>query len=69
MGDESPEAIRIERDRLIQELHSVYSGAPSTTLRAYRKAQNALKKYEDMTFSDEEIDVFLPRELRRSTKT
>jgi hypothetical protein len=30
-----------------------------------RKAQDALKKYEDMTFSDEEIDAFFPKELRK----
>jgi len=50
---------------LVGELHSVYSGAPSTTFQAYRKAQDALKKYEDMTFSDDEIDTFLPKELKR----
>ena len=54
------------RDLLIEELHSVYNGAPSTNLRAYKKAQVALKKYEDMTFSDIEIDAFLPKELKRS---
>jgi hypothetical protein len=50
---------------LLEELHAVYVGAPSTTFQAYRKAQDALKKYEDMTFSDEEIDAFLPKELKR----
>ena len=28
----------------------------------------ALKKLEDMTFSDEEIDAFLPKELKRTSK-
>jgi hypothetical protein len=28
-----------------------------------RKAQEALKKLEDMTFTDEEIDAFLPKVL------
>ena len=59
----------VERDGLLQELYGVYSGAPSTTNRAYRKAQEALKELEDMTFSDDEIDAFLPKELKRSKVT
>lgn len=53
------------RDLLLEELHSVYSGAPSTNYKAYSAAQEALQNLEDMTFSDEEIDAFLPRELKR----
>jgi hypothetical protein len=34
---------------------------------AYKKAQEALKKLGDMTFSDAEIDAFLPKELKRSS--
>lgn len=66
MGEKPIESLQKERDALLQELHSVYSGAPSTTYQAYRRAQEALKKYEEMTFSDEEIDAFLPKELRKS---
>lgn len=54
------------RDFLLENLHTVYAGSPSTTFEAYKKAQNALKTQEDMTFSDEEIDAFLPNELKRS---
>ncbi len=32
---------------------------------AYKKAQEALQQHEDMTFSDAEIDAFLPKELRK----
>ena len=66
MDDMSLNNIKIERDKLLKELHSVYAGSPSTTYKAYRKAQEALKKNEDMTFSEEEIDAFLPIELRRN---
>ncbi len=58
--------IQVERDLLIEQLHSTYRGAPNTTSRAYEKAQKALKRDEEMTFSDDEIDAFLPNELRRS---
>lgn len=66
IGGKPLETIQQERDVLMEDLHSVYSGAPSTTYKAYKKAQEALKYSEDMTFSDEEIDVFLPNELKRS---
>lgn len=65
MGEKPIEALQAERDNLLEALHSVYSGAPSTTYQAYKKAQEALKQLEDMTFSDEEIDAFLPRELKK----
>ncbi len=61
------EALREDRDKLTDALHTVYAGSPSTTYAAYRKAQEALQKHQDMTFSDAEIDAFLPSELKRST--
>jgi SMODS and SLOG-associating 2TM effector domain family 4 len=60
------DVLQRERDELLDSLHSVYSGAPSTTYQAYRKAQDALKHREDMTFTDEEIDSLLPEELRKT---
>lgn len=65
MGEKPIESLQEERDALLEELHTVYSGAPSTTYEAYRKAQEALQTLGDMTFSDEEIDAFLPKELKR----
>ena len=66
MVEKPIETLQVERDELLGQLHSVYSGAPSTTYQAYRKAQEALKRLEEMTFSDEEIDAFLPKELRKN---
>ena len=68
VGGKPLKTIQHERDVLMEDLHSVYSGAPSTTYKAYKKAQQALKYSEEMTFSDEEIDAFLPNELRRSER-
>ncbi|MDG6027369.1 MAG: hypothetical protein E3K40_11800 [Candidatus Brocadia sp.] len=59
------DVLQEERDKLLTELHAVYAGSPSTTYQAYKKTQEALKRNEDMTFSDEEIDAFLPKELKR----
>ncbi|WP_386687483.1 SLATT domain-containing protein [Lonepinella sp. MS14437] len=57
--------ICIQRDQLMIDLHGIYTGAPSTNFKAYAAAQKALKELEDMTFSDEEIDKFLPKDLKR----
>ncbi len=64
VAKESVERIAARRDALLQELHTVYTGAPSTTFAAYKQAQDALQRYEEMSFSVEEIDALLPRELR-----
>ena len=69
IGEKSLEAIQEKRDLLMADLHSVYSSAPRTTYEAYKKAQQALKYSEDMTFSDAEIDAFLPSELKRSERS
>jgi conflict system pore-forming effector with SLATT domain len=65
MGEKPFETLQAERDALLKEFHAVYSGAPSTTYQAYKKAQEALKNFGDMTFSDEEIDAFHPKELKK----
>jgi len=65
MKEKPLESLQNQREELVEQLHSVYSGAPSTTFQAYKKAQEALKKLEDMTFTDAEIDAFLPQELKR----
>ena len=63
-SSQDDEGIRAERDRLVLALHAVYAGSPSTTYAAYRRAQDSLKRHEEMTFSDAEIDAFLPKQLR-----
>lgn len=47
------------------QLRDIYKGAPSTNYRADKRAQEALQKMEDMTFSEAEINAFLPKELKR----
>ena len=66
MREKPLEALQQQRDNLIQQLYEVYRGAPSTNYQAYKKAQEALQRLEDMTFSDAEIDKFLPNELKRT---
>lgn len=54
------------RDELLQEQYLLYKAIPSTNSKAYTKAQKALKELEDMTFTDEEIDKFLPTRLKKT---
>lgn len=64
----SVENIIEKRDNLQSELHGIYQGAPRSISEAYDEATKALKSNEELIFSDEEIDLFLPKELRKSTK-
>lgn len=54
-----------QRDELQKRLHNIYSGSPRTNYNAYKEASKALKENEELTFSDNEIDTFLPKELRK----
>ena len=65
IGGKALEVLQQERDALAEDLHAIYSTVPSTNSRAYAKAQEALKRNEELTFSDEEIDAFLPTQLRK----
>ena len=65
MHDGRPvEEVRAERDRLNELLEDIYKGAPRTDSKAYANAQKALKRSEELFFSDEELDKLLPKRLR-----
>ena len=54
------------RDELQTMLAALYQSAPQTDGKANVEAQKRLQKMEDMTFSADEIDCFLPLSLKRS---
>lgn len=56
------------REKLNDELSIIYKNAPRTTSVAYETARKALKLNEEMTFSDAEIDAFLPMGMRKGVK-
>jgi hypothetical protein len=60
------EEIMKKRDELQSRLKRLYKCSPRTISKAYTEATKALKKCEEMTFSDGEIDKFLPEQLRRN---
>lgn len=59
------EKVSEKRDELQNDLFNVYKGAPRTLSKAYKKATEALKMNEELTFSKEEINNLLPLELRK----
>jgi hypothetical protein len=61
----TPEEIVEQRNELQEKLTGIYMGSPRTINKAYAEAQKALKVDEELTFSQKEIDVMLPEELRR----
>lgn len=63
-----PEQICHNRDELLLELNSILKSAPPTNSKAYLMARSSLKFNEEMTFSDDEIDIFLPCNLRIANK-
>lgn len=65
-GDISSVDAQARRDELQEKAYSIYSTAPRTSSRAFKRAQKGLKSNEEMTFSPYEIDLFLPKALRLS---
>jgi len=67
-GAVSDDDVRTRRDILQEALKNIYQSAPRTIPKAYVAAQLALKVKEELTFSQDEIDVLLPSHLRRGNK-
>lgn len=66
-GSASLGEVQQRRDALQTRLEAVYAAAPRTLDAAYEKAGVALKQKEELTFSEAEIDKFLPAAMRRSS--
>lgn len=60
---------RNRRDHLQEAAEAVLADAPRTTSKAYGLAQDGLKLKEDLTFTEREIDLLLPVQLRNGTET
>jgi len=54
------------RNQLQALLAKIYKGVPQTNGRAYEQARAALKDLDHYTFSDAEIDAFLPTSLKKT---
>jgi hypothetical protein len=57
------EEIISKRNQLLKELDLLYKNSMPTSPKAYGKASKALKEQEEFTFSNAEINKFLPKDL------
>ena len=64
MGETPIQKLIEERTKLFEETAAIYATAPCTNSKAYVAARKALKKDEELTFSQSEIDNFLPKQLQ-----
>ncbi len=67
--DISAAAARQRRSELQEATTQAYATAPRTSDKAYRRAQEALKHNEEMTFTPAELDLLLPEALRLGKDT
>lgn len=65
---DSVENLLARYKELVEKTDAIYLEAPTTTDEAVGKASKALKIKKDNTFTDTEIDSFLPLSLRRENK-
>ena len=65
---DSVENLLARYKELVEKTDAIYLEAPTTTDEAVGKASEALKIKKDNTFTDAEIDSFLPLSLRRENK-
>ena len=65
---DSVENLLARYKELVEKTDAIYLEAPTTTDEAVGKASKALKIKKDNTFTDAEIDSFLPLSLRRENK-
>ena len=56
-----------KREELTKKTAKVYETAPQTDKKSYVEAQKALKNEEEQFFTQEELNVMLPSQLRRDT--
>ena len=59
---------RVRRDNLQEMTGKILADAPRTTGKAYERARDGLKNKEDLTFTDREIDLLLPEQLRNGVE-
>jgi hypothetical protein len=64
LGSEQLPTLQSYLESIGRELSALYKFVPDTSPAAYAQARAALKGGE-FTFSDEEIDAFLPAKLRK----
>jgi hypothetical protein len=66
---DDPGTLYEKYESTVHQLDKVYADAPNTTNKAVEMARKALNVTQDNMFSDAEIDIYLPIELRKGDGT
>lgn len=66
MGLLTVDQVLKRREELQQELDHIYTTGPRTDSPAYKKANASIERIKKGSSHDDEIDLLLPRELRRN---
>ncbi len=64
LKEKTPEEIDLEYKTVMSRVNELYVEAPTTSDKALKLAEEALKINKEYTFSEEEIDNFLPDSLK-----
>ena len=67
MQDESVQNLKDKFEQLIKDTNNIYQDAPNTTDAAVKEAKKALQIKHDNSFTDDEIDSYLPALLRKTS--
>ena len=65
--DESVQNLKDKFEQLIKDTNNIYQDAPNTTDAAVKEAKKALQIKHDNSFTDDEIDSYLPALLRKTS--
>lgn len=57
------EEIEEKRDNVLKRLEDIYSNCLDTSKKAVKLAEKALEEYEKNVYTEERIDIFLPKQL------
>ena len=67
VGEKAYDDLLAEYQSVQQDLKNIYDNSPTTLDKAVAMARKALKDDGDYTYTDEEIDSFLPPMCRKSS--
>lgn len=58
------EDLREDFQRVSERVHAIYASSPDTSSEAFKLASKGLKVDDELSFTDDEVDQFLPNPLR-----
>jgi hypothetical protein len=63
------ETARLHRNALVDQLNAIYETAPPADRQTFQKARRTLAPVDESALTDEEIDQFLPKSLKKTGRS